>query len=123
MARDNYRRVFFFYALPATTTPLNGQIGAQLTIAGDYDFEMHYIMQQSTSPLLTVQMQDAAAGAAGFQSNPVPINLFGGTAQLPLAMIPQLWKKRQQFTFTFVDTSGAPNIVTLVFFGYKLIPA
>jgi hypothetical protein len=38
-------------------------------------------------------------------------------------MIPQLWKKRQQFTFNFVDTSAAPNTVNLVFFGYKLIPA
>jgi hypothetical protein len=123
MAKDNFRRVFFFYALPATVVPLNGQIGQQLTIAGDYDFEMHYILAQSTSPLVTVQMFDAAAGGAGFQSAAVPLPLFSGTAQLPLAMIPQTWKKRQQFTFTFVDTSGVNNTVNLVFFGYKLIPA
>lgn len=116
------KKIEFFYVVPATTVPANGQAPQQLTVAGDYDFEMHYILAQSTSPLLTVEMFDAAAGGAGFQSNPVPIALWGGIAQLPMAMIPQLWKKRQQFTFNFVDTSGAPNIVNIVFFGYKLIP-
>lgn len=118
-----FKRVEFFYVVPRQTVPANGISQPQLTIQGDFDFEMHQVMVQRTSGALTVEMFDAAAGGAGFQSAPVPIDLWGGTGQLPFSMIPQVWKKRQQFSFRLTDASGAPNVTDLVFFGYKLIPA
>lgn len=118
-----YKRVAFSYRVPQQVVAANGIGNAQLTMDSDYDFEMHAIMVQRTAAGLGVEMFDAAAGGAGFQNNPIPIDLWGGTGQLPFAVIPQVWKKRQQFTFRYTDTSGAPNTVDVVFFGYKLIPA
>lgn len=118
-----YKRVRFDYALPATVVAANGVANPILVMDSDYDFEMDTIKVQRTAAGLTVEMFDAAAGGAGFQSNPVPIDLWGGTAQLPATFIPQLWKARQVFNFRLTDTSAAPNTVTIVFSGYKLVPA
>lgn len=117
-----FKRVFFWYVVPRQTFAAAGQTGPQLTIAGDYDFEMHLCMVLRTQAAVRINMADSAAGGSGYQSAPVPIDLFGGTGQLPFSMIPQLWKKRQQFVFdVFNDFAGA-NVIDIVFFGYKLIP-
>lgn len=117
-----YRRVAFHYLVPRQTFAAAGQLQPQLTIAGDYDFEMHKVMVQRTQAAVRVEMLDAAAGGAGFQNAPVPIDLWGGTGQLPFTVVPQVWKKRQQFIFNIFNDFAGANVIDIDFFGYKLVP-
>lgn len=107
---------------------LNATVGANATLRdqalnldGDYDFELHEIVGSRTSALLTIEMADSTDAGKRFQSAAVNIDNWLGTAQLPFVLIPQFWQRRKNLTFTFVDTSGAPNVVQLVFRGYKLV--
>ena len=117
-----YRRVAFHYLVPRQNFGAAGQTQPQLTIAGDYDFEMHKVMVQRTQAAVRVEMLDAAAGGAGFQNAPVPIDLWGGTGQLPFTVVPQVWKKRQQFIFNIFNDFAGANVIDIDFFGYKLVP-
>lgn len=119
---QRYKRVAFWYVVPRQTFVAAATTNPQLTIGGDADFEMHAVLVSRTQAAVRINMTDAAAGGAGYQSAPVPIDLFGGTAQLPFAMIPQLWKKRQQFTFDVINDFAGANVVDILFFGYKLFP-
>ena len=59
--RDGWVRKKFQVILNVTVGA-NGQAIPQLTMDGDADFELHEIIGNRTSALLTIEMCDAAAG-------------------------------------------------------------
>jgi hypothetical protein len=96
-----------------------------IQIDSDADFQLLMLLGSFTSSLLTIQITEGGAGGLAWQSAPVNINNFLGTAQLPFpaGLIPQLLPKKRVYQITTVDTSGSANAVQIDFWGYKLYPA
>jgi hypothetical protein len=96
-----------------------------IQIDSDADFQLLMIVGSRTSALLTIQVTEGGAGGLAWQSAPVNIDNFLGTAQLPFpaGLIPQLLPKKRVYKITTIDTSGATNNVQVDFWGYKLYPA
>ena len=111
------------FALPGTGNPES--ISQSLQIDSDSDFQLIMLMGSRTSPLATVEVYESSAGGLAWQSNPVNIDNFLGTAQLPFpaGLIPQLMPKKRAYNVKVTSTSGAANTVQIDFWGYKLYPA
>jgi hypothetical protein len=94
-------------------------------IDSDADFQLLFLIGSRTSNALTIEITEGSAGGLAWQSNPVNIDNFLGTAQLPFpaGLIPQLMPKKRSYKVKTVDTSGAANNVQVDFWGYKLYPA
>ena len=94
-------------------------------IDSDADFQLLMLIGSFTSSALTIQVTEGGAGGLAWQSNPVNILNFLGTAQLPFpaGLIPQLMPKKRSYKVTTVDSSGSANTVQVDFWGYKLYPA
>jgi len=115
-------RVPFDYVIDSVV-PLNGATAPPRQFDEDADFEWVMTVVTRTSPLLTVEVIDGATGRV-LMSNPVNIDNFAGTAQLPFPLVePYVIARSSLLRFRFVDTSGAPNTVQLVLRGYKLYPS
>jgi hypothetical protein len=96
-----------------------------IQIDSDADFQLLMLIGSHTSNALTIQITEGGAGGLAWQSAPVNIDNFLGTAQLPFpaGLIPQLLPKKRVYKIVTIDTSGATNNVQIDFWGYKLYPA
>lgn len=114
--------------------PANGQIGANLQIPNDSDFEWWWIAAFRTNTLLKLLIQETgtarflvypqsgASGQAGFTG--MFIDLFAGLVSnngaFPIT-VPYVMPGSRIYAHTFTDTSGAPNTVELAYIGYALL--
>src|SRR5580693_1575809 len=100
-------------------------ITSTIQIDTDANFQLLFLAGSRTSPLLTVFISEGSAGGLAWQSDPVNIDNFLGTAQLPFpaGLIPQLMPKKRSYKVTTVDSSGSANNIQVDFWGYKLYPA
>jgi hypothetical protein len=102
----------------------NDTIASTIQIDTDANFQLLFLIGSRTSPLLTVYVTEGGAGGLAWMSDPVNIDNFLGTAQLPFPLvIPQLLPKNRVYKVQTVDTSGAANTAQIIFEGYKLYPA
>jgi hypothetical protein len=114
-------RVEFEYVVNAIV-PAGGNLSQSLQIQQDADFEWVFRIASRTDPRVTVDVSDGATGRK-FNSAPVNIDNYAGTAQLPFPLVePPIIARSSSINFTFVDSSGAQNTVQLVLSGYKLFP-
>ena len=114
-----------FHYIANLTHTGNDTQNTTIQIDSDADFQLLMIMGSRTSNALTIQVTEGGAGGLAWQSAPVNIDNFLGTAQLPFpgGLIPQLLPKKRVYKITTVDTSGSANNVQVDFWGYKLYPA
>jgi len=114
-----------FHYIVNLTHAGNDTKSASFQIDSDSDFQLTMLMGTFTSALLSIQVSEGSAGGLAWQSDPVNINNFLGTAQLPFpaGLIPQLMPKKRSYKVTTIDTSGVANSVQVDFWGYKLYPA
>lgn len=133
---DQFERQFFSYVVDYTVPANSVQSPTQLQILSDADFEWWWTLASRTSNLLKVMMKEAATGRdfigttassiSGPQTfNGINIDNWAGTAQataaFPLA-VPYIMPATRVYTLLFSDTSGNPNVVEVVFSGFKLWP-
>ena len=133
---DQFERQFFMYVLDRTVPASAVQDPNQLQILSDADFEWWWILASRTSALLKVLMIEAATGRAFIGNtasatsgaatfNGISIDNWCGTAQaaaaFPLA-VPYIMPANRTYSLLLTDASGAPNVVELVFSGFKLWP-
>jgi hypothetical protein len=114
-----------FHYIVNLTHAGNDTQNASFQIDSDADFQLLMLIGSRTSNALTIEITEGSAGGLAWQSNPVNIDNFLGTAQLPFpaGLIPQLMPKKRSYKVKTVDTSGSANNVQVDFFGYKLYPA
>lgn len=102
----------------------NDKIASTIQIDTDANFQLLFLIGSRTSALVTIEVFEGGAGGLAWQSDPVNIDNFLGTAQLPFPLvIPQLLPKNRVYKVQTVDTSGSANTVQVIFEGYKLYPA
>ena len=133
---DQFERQYFSYVLDRTVPANAVQDPNALQILSDADFEWWWVLASRTSNLLKVLLKEAATGrdfistspqaqAGGVVFNGINIDTWAGTASLnasfPLA-VPYIMPATRVYTLLFTDTSGAPNVVEIVFSGFKLWP-
>lgn len=133
---DQFERQFFSYVLDRTVPASQVQDPNQLQILSDADFEWWWVIASRTSGLLKVLMKEQATGrdfigtTASATSGPATFNGINidnwagtalATAAFPLA-VPYIMPATRVYTLLFTDTSGAPNVVEIVFSGFKLWP-
>ena len=96
-----------------------------IQIDSDADFQLLMLIGSRTSALATIEITEGGSGGLAWQSAPVNIDNFLGTAQLPFpaGLIPQLMPKKRVYIIKTVDSSGAANSIQIDFWGYKLFPA
>lgn len=109
-----------------TITLANGNVGGQVTIDNDSDFEVRRFIASSTG-LFSVTLKDnktnrpltpSPVTTAGFING----ENFAGTAQLPFIIEkPFLILRTSTVSAGFTDRSGAPgNVIQLCLWGYKI---
>jgi len=133
---DQFERQFFSYVLDRTVPANQVQDPNQLQILSDADFEWWWVLASRTSGLLKVMMKEQATGrdfigtTASATSGPATFNGINidnwagtalATAAFPLA-VPYIMPATRVYTLLFTDTSGAPNVLEIVFSGFKLWP-
>jgi hypothetical protein len=133
---DQFERQFFSYVLDRTVPANQVQDPNQLQILSDADFEWWWVLASRTSTLLKVMMKEQATGrdfigtTASATSGPATFNGINidnwagtalATAAFPLA-VPYIMPATRVYTLLLTDTSGAPNVVEIVFSGFKLWP-
>jgi hypothetical protein len=103
----------------------SGTLLATLQIDSDADFQHIFTQGTRDSNAVTVEVTEGGAGGLAWQSSPVNIDNFMGTAQnpFPAGLIPQLLPKKRVYKISLVNTSGGANNVQIDFWGYKLYPA
>lgn len=133
---DQFERQFFSYVLDRTVPANATQDANQLQILSDADFEWWWVLASRTSGSLKVMMKEqatgrdfigttasASSGSASF--NGIFIDNWAGTAlataAFPLA-VPYIMPATRVYTMLLTDSSGVPNVVELVFSGFKLWP-
>lgn len=110
------------------------QLGANLLIPNDADFEWWWVAAFRTSNLLKLLLTESAtqryliypqqgtAGQAGF--NGMYIDMFAGLVSnngaFPIA-VPFVMPGSRSYLHTFTDLSGAANTVELAYIGYALL--
>ena len=114
-----------FHYIVNNTHAGNDTKTSTLQIDSDADFQLLMLVGSRTSALSTIEITEGGAGGLAWQSAPVNIDNFFGTAQLPFpaGMIPQLMPKKRVYIVKTVDSSGAANSIQVDFWGYKLFPA
>jgi hypothetical protein len=133
--QNDFERQFFDYVVDATVLANAVQQAVPLTILSDADFECWWLGATRTSALLKVLMQEDGTGRqfiapsanpqAASAFNGINIDLWAGNTAasglFPLA-IPYKMPASRNYTLKFSDTSGNPNVVEVVFRGFKLWP-
>ncbi len=96
-----------------------------IQIDSDADFELLMVLGSRDQNAVTIQVTEGGAGGLAWQSAPVNIDNFLGTAQLPFpaGLIPQLLPKKRVYQFTVVNSYAGTNNIQIDFWGYKLFPA
>jgi len=119
-----YIAKLFHYIVNNTHTG-NDTKTSTLQIDSDADFQLLMMVGSRTSALATIEITEGGAGGLAWQSAPVNVDNFFGTAQLPFpaGLIPQLMPKKRVYIVKTVDSSGAANSIQVDFWGYKLFPA
>jgi hypothetical protein len=133
---DQFERQFFSYVLDRTVPANQVQDPNQLQILSDADFEWWWVLASRTDSRLKVMMKEQATGrdfigtTASATSGPATFNGINidnwagtalATAAFPLA-VPYIMPATRVYTLLLSDTSGAPNVVEIVFSGFKLWP-
>jgi hypothetical protein len=133
---DQFERQYFTYVLDRTVPANAVQDPNALQILSDADFEWWWLGGSRTSNLLKVLMKEQATGrdfigtspqaqAGGAVFNGINIDNWFGTAQgnalMPLA-VPYIMPATRVYSLFFTDTSGAPNVIEVIFSGFKLWP-
>lgn len=133
---DQFERQWFKYVIDANVPAGATQFPTQFQILSDSDFENWWLIASRTSGLLKVLMKEQATGrdfigtTASASSGPatfngINIDNFAGTAAsnsaFPIA-VPYIMPATRVYTLLFSDSSGALNVVELVFDGFKLWP-
>jgi hypothetical protein len=115
----------FFHYIANNTHAGNDTKTSTIQIDSDADFQLLMLIGSRTSALATIEITEGGSGGLSWQSAPVNIDNFLGTAQLPFpaGLIPQLMPKKRVYIIKTVDTSGAANNIQIDFWGYKLFPA
>jgi hypothetical protein len=137
MLDDQFERQFFTYVLDRTVGANAVQDPNALQILSDADFEWWWWGGTATSASqLKVMMKEQATGRDFIQTSPQAQaggavfngafmnNLFGSAganALMPLA-VPYIMPATRVYSLFFTDSSGAPNVVEVVFSGFKLWP-
>ncbi len=103
----------------------SGTIAQTIQIDSDADFQFLMLVGSRDNNAVTVEVTEGGSGGLAWQSAPVNIDNFLGTAQLPFpsGLIPQLMPKKRVYNIKCVNTSGGANNVQIDFWGYKLFPA
>jgi len=103
----------------------SGPLAQSIQIDSDADFQCIFMIGSRDNNAVTVNVTEGGAGGLGWMSNPVNIDNFLGTAQLPFpfGLIPQLFPKKRVYNIACVNSSGGANNVQIIFDGYKLFPA
>jgi hypothetical protein len=114
-----------FHYIVNNTHSGNDTKTSTLQIDSDADFQLLMLVGSRTSALATIEITEGGAGGLAWQSAPVNVDNFFGTAQLPFpaGLIPQLMPKKRVYIVKTVDTSGSANSIQIDFWGYKLFPA
>jgi hypothetical protein len=114
-----------FHYIANLTHAGNDTKSTTIQIDSDADFQLLMLVGSRTSALATIEITEGGSGGLAWQSAPVNIDNFLGTAQLPFpaGLIPQLMPKKRVYIIKTVDTSGATNNIQVDFWGYKLFPA
>jgi hypothetical protein len=114
-----------FHYIVNNTHAGNDTVTNSFQIDSDADFQLLFLIGSRTSASATIEVTEGSAGGLAWQSNPVNIDNFLGTAQnpFPAGLIPQLMPKKRSYKVKTVDTSGAANSIQVDFWGYKLYPA
>jgi hypothetical protein len=114
-----------FHYIVNNTHAGNDTQTSNFQIDSDADFQLLMLIGSRTSNSATIEITEGGAGGLAWQSNPVNIDNFLGTAQLPFpaGLIPQLMPKKRSYKVKTVDSSGAANNIQVDFWGYKLYPA
>lgn len=133
---DQFERQWFKYVIDANVPASAVQFPTQFQILSDADFEWWWVIASRTSGLLKLLMKEQATGrdfigtTASASSGPatfngVNIDNWAGTAAsnsaFPLA-VPYIMPATRVYTLLLTDSSGALNVVELVFDGFKLWP-
>lgn len=104
------------------TVPANGTALAIKQIDPSSDFEWVFTMASFTSSSLLVYFKD---DTINFTSDPVLLNLFAGTAQLPFPVWiggqPYVFGARSVLEFDLTDTSGQNNTGQIILWGFKIL--
>jgi len=114
-----------FHYIVNNTHAGNDTQTSSFQIDSDADFQLLFLIGSRTSASATIEVTEGSAGGLAWQSNPVNIDNFLGTAQnpFPAGLIPQLMPKKRSYKVKTVDSSGAANSIQVDFWGYKLYPA
>jgi hypothetical protein len=114
-----------FHYIVNNTHAGNDSKTSTLQIDSDADFQLLMLVGSRTSASATIEVNEGGAGGLAWQSAPVNIDNFLGTAQLPFpaGLIPQLMPKKRVYIVKTVDSSGTTNNIQVDFWGYKLFPA
>lgn len=114
-----------FHYIVNNTHAGNDSKTSTLQIDSDADFQLLMLVGSRNSASATIEVTEGGAGGLAWQSAPVNIDNFLGTAQLPFpaGLIPQLMPKKRVYIVKTVDSSGTTNNIQVDFWGYKLFPA
>jgi hypothetical protein len=114
-----------FHYIVNNTHAGNDTQTSSFQIDSDADFQLLMLIGSYTSASATIEVTEGSAGGLAWQSNPVNIANFLGTAQnpFPAGLIPQLMPKKRSYKVKTVDSSGSANSIQVDFWGYKLYPA
>jgi len=114
-----------FHYIVNNTHAGNDTKTSNFQVDSDADFQLLMLVGSRTSASATIEITEGGSGGLSWQSAPVNIDNFLGTAQLPFpaGLIPQLMPKKRVYIVKTVDTSGAANAIQVDFWGYKLFPA
>jgi hypothetical protein len=113
----------YWYVVPPFTFGAAGQQSQTLTIQ-DEDFEVEFVMGTFDHDAAVVEVFDGGLGGYPWQSAPVPITLFLGTAQLPFpfGLFTQLLPRKRTYAFRVTNAFAGANNISIVLFGYKRLP-
>lgn len=133
---DQFERQWFKYVIDANVPASAVQFPTQFQILSDADFENWWLLASRTNGALKILMKEQATGrdfigtTASASSGPATFNginidlwagLANANAAFPIA-VPYIMPATRVYTILLTDGSGAPNIVELVFDGFKLWP-
>jgi hypothetical protein len=125
-----YIAKLFHYVANFTFTAASTTVTQSIQIDSDADFQLLMLLADYPSgdgADFNVNVTEGGSGGLAWMSNPVNIDLFAGSAQLPFpaGLIPQLLPKKRVYNIAVAQTSAGPGAasVQISFWGYKLFPA
>jgi len=118
----------FMYAVVSAALGANGNGQTSLTLAADSEFELHYLLGQTSVDVdndfmpgnFSCQVTDQSTGRS-LSNIRIPQRCLVGPSNGSIFLRrPVIFPPQANLLFDFLDTSGAGCTVTLVLVGYKL---